>query len=684
MFSEAVSHYQAGRFDLARAVCNSILAGQAGHPHALHLAGVIAMQQGDLSEAERLIRRALKLAPEEASFYNTLGSLLRRQGSINRAKACFEQCLVFSPQDADATYNLANLLKDQGEFQQAGRLYRQVLIWQPQYFSARLNLAFLLREQGDLDEAEACFREGLAQGGMPPRFFLGLGLVLSDQQRHQEAEQCFRQLLLIQPQDADAYFYLGNALYAQGLLSEAEVNHRQCISLNPDYPRAWNNLGNELRDQGRLDEARDAYRKALQLKPDYMRAHSNLLFSLLCDMEDLQAVYEEHLKWGETHTAGLIPLSNDGRPDSDPDRKLRIAYVSPDFREHSVAYFIEPILASYDREYFEVYCLSDVIRPDAVTGRLKGYVDKWLDVSACSDDAVADIIRQEGIDILVDLAGHTSHHRLMVFARRPAPVQVSYLGYPATTGMMAMDYRFSDAWADPIGQEHYHSEKLLRLPSGFLCYAPSVDAPELAPLPYGENGYITFGCFNHLSKVTPEVIALWSQILQQLPGSHLVLKHISLQDARVRERYLQMLEGHGVARERINMLAWSASVGEHLSCYSRVDIALDTFPYNGATTSCEALWMGVPVLCLEGKAHAGRVGMSVLESVGRKEWIAGTRQEYIDLALKLAAGPEQLVELRAGLRQQLATSSLCDRGEMTHALESAYRSMWRECCKSCT
>jgi predicted O-linked N-acetylglucosamine transferase (SPINDLY family) len=464
----------------------------------------------------------------------------------------------------------------------------------------------------------------------------------------------------------------------RGLISEAEQHHRRCIELKPDYHKAWNNLGNDLRDQGRLSEARDAYRMALQLEPDYMRAHSNLLFSMLYDMADSQAVYDEHLQWDSMHAAGLMPLAKDDRRDADPERKLRIGYVSPDFREHSVAYFIEPILAAHERNHFEIYCFSDVHRPDAVTARLKGYADKWLDISACSDEAVAEMIRQECIDILIDLAGHTSHHRLMVFARKPAPVQATYLGYPATTGMSAMDYRLTDEWADPAGQERYHSEQLLRLPGGFLCYTPSSAAPQVASLPHEKNGYISFGCFNHLSKVTPEVIVVWSQILQQLPGSHLVLKHISLQDAKVRERYLQMFEENGVNRDRIDTLDWSASVREHLSCYSLVDIALDTFPYNGTTTSCEALWMGVPVVCLKGKVHAGRVGLSLLESGGRQEWVAGSREGYVSLALQLAADPEGLIDLRAGLRQELAASSLCDRSATTHALEDVYRNMWQE------
>ncbi len=680
MFSEAVSHYQAGRLDAARAVCCSILAQQAEHAHALHLTGVIAMQQGDLNEAERLIRRALEASPEDVNFYNTLGTLLRRQGNIEQARACFEQYLHLAPNDADAAFNLANLLKGQGELKQAERLYRQVLSRQPQHLNARLSLAFLLRRQGHLCEAESCFREGLSQKEMAPQFLLGLGLVLSGQHRHEEAEEYFRQMLLIQPQNADANFYLGNALYTRGLVSKAEVHHRQCIGLKPDYPPAWNNLGNDLRDQGRLDEARVTYRKALQLQPDYMRAHSNLLFALLCDMADSQAVYEEHLKWDEAHAACLIPSSQDGKSDYDPEKKLRIGYVSPDFKEHSVAYFIEPILAAYDHSCFEVYCFSDVDRPDAVTERLKGHVDQWLDISACSDDAVADMIRQERIDILVDLAGHTSRHRLLIFARKPAPIQMTYLGYPATTGMKAMDYRLSDRLADPVGSDDLYSEQLLRLPESFLCYAPPAAAPDVSPSPCLVNEFVSFGSFNHLSKVTNAVISAWSQILLRLPGSRMVLKHISLQDPSNQDRYLSLFESCGVARDRITLLSWSDSVRDHLACYAAVDIALDTFPYNGTTTTCEALWMGVPVITVAGQEHVSRVGVSLLKNAGLENLVAVDVDIYIERAVELAAGNKQLAALRASLRSRIRNSGLCDQQAMALALGQAYRNIWLHYC----
>ncbi len=680
MFSEAVNHYQAGRLDAARAVCCSILAQQAGHAHALHLTGVIAMQQGDLNEAERLIRRALEASPEEVNFYNTLGILLRRQGNMKKAQACFEQCLRLAPKDAEVIFNLANLLKEQGELKQAGQLYRQVLSWQPQHLNARLSLAFLLRRQGDLCEAESCFREGLLQGGMAPRFLLGLGLVLSEQHRNEEAEQCFRQVLLIQPLDADANFHLGNALYTRGLVSEAEVHHRQCLELKPDYPIVWNNLGNDLRDQGRLDEARDAYRKALQLKPDYMRAHSNLLFSLPYDLADSKSVYEEHLRWGDMHAACLMPSSQDSKYDYDSERKLRIGYVSPDFKEHSVAYFIEPILAVCDHSCFEVYCFSDIDRPDTVTERLKGHVDQWLDISTCSDDAVADMIKQERIDILVDLAGHTSRHRLLVFARKPAPIQVTYLGYPATTGMQAMDYRLSDELADPVGSDTFYSEDLIRLPTSFLCYAPPAAAPDVSPLPCLENGFVSFGSFNHLSKVTNAVISAWSKILLRLSGSKMVLKHISLQDPSNRDRYLRLFEACGVDRGRITLLSWSDSVRDHLACYSAVDIALDTFPYNGTTTTCESLWMGVPVITVAGQDHVSRVGLSLLKNAGLEDLVTGDVHGYIEKTINLAKDTNQLAAMRSKLRHRISNSRLCDQQAIAIALGQAYRNIWQHYC----
>lgn len=678
-FSDAARHYHAGRLEEAERICRTI-SKREKDGQATHLLAAIAMQRGSLEQAESLVRRAIRLNPAEENFYNTLGVVLRRQARLADARDCYARVLQLSPGNIDAAFNLANVLADLGEAAEAFRYYRQVLAAKPDYLPAHLNLGYLHRRLGEPEQAERCFREGIVCLGEVAELLFGLALTRLDRNHCQDALELLLRVIQNRPDYAEAHFYAGNALHGLGQVAAAESEHRLCVSLRPDYAMAWNNLGNDLRDQGRLSEARQAYARALQLKPDYMRAHSNLLFASLYDMDDANAVYEEHLNWNNRHAAPLLPSLPAGSRDVDPERKLRIGYVSPDFREHSVAYFMEPILAAHDRHNFEVYCFSDVQRPDAVTERLKGYADHWLDISAGGDEVVAAMVAEKGIDILVDLAGHTSRHRLLVFARRPAPVQVSYLGYPATSGMGAMDYRIVDALTDPAGSEDICSERLLRLPDSFLCYAPPATAPEVAPPPCLENGYISFGSFNHLSKVTEAVVEAWSRILLRVPDSRMVLKHISLQDPVIRQRYLGLFESNGVAAGRVTILSWSESVHDHLSCYADVDIALDTFPYHGTTTTCEALWMGVPVISFAGEAHVSRVGLSLLKNAGLDEPVAENMDGYIESAVGLAADTKRLAAMRRELRRGMEHSRLCDRQGMAAALGGSFRDIWRRYC----
>ena len=354
---------------------------------------------------------------------------------------------------------------------------------------------------------------------------------------------------------------------------------------------------------------------------------------------------------------------------------------SPDFCTHSVAFFIDPILAHHDRRHIEVTCYADVAVPDTTTTRLRTLADSWRNTCRLTDAQVAEMVRADGIDILVDLAGHTADNRLLVFARKPAPVQVTYLGYPNTTGLQTVDYRLTDAWADAEELPNGYTEELVRLPHGFLRYAPPKEAPPVGRLPARETDYVTFGSFNNLPKVNPGVVARWSEILLAVPNSRLLLKTKSFNDEATQERYFGLFAQNGVGREHLDFIGHTPSSREHLALYNQVDIGLDPFPYNGTTTTCEALWMGVPVITLAGEVHAGRVGVSLLSSVGLTELIADTADQYISLAVELAGNVNRLSSLRANLRGRVAASPLCDGQTFTHALEAAYRSMWRRWCK---
>ena len=364
-----------------------------------------------------------------------------------------------------------------------------------------------------------------------------------------------------------------------------------------------------------------------------------------------------------------------------PERRLRVGYVSPNFHQHSVAYFIEAVIASHDRSAYEIICYSDVARPDSVTDRIKSLTGSWRDILGMSHEQAAGLIRSDQIDILVDLAGHTAGNRMLLFARKPAPVQVTYLGYPSTTGLTTMDYRITDRFADPPGQtDHLHTEELVHLPQGFLCYKPPGQTPDVADLPFIASGGITFGSFNHLAKITPEVVRLWSNILNSLPDAQIILKAKPLFDMGTQQLLREMFVQNGVSPARLTLTGHAQSMSEHLELYHRIDIGLDTFPYNGTTTTCEAMWMGVPVVTLAGETHASRVGASILSNVGLPELIAGSPEEYLKKGVQLANDLERLQGMRANLRPMMERSPLMDANGFTRSLEAAYRQMWHRWC----
>jgi protein O-GlcNAc transferase len=711
---------QAGRFDEAAALLQQLLTLKPEHIEARNNLGLVLQAQGHLPEAIAAFRQALQINPEFADAHTNLGLALLEQGyvedalvalrqalrlkpdaadahynlgnalaalgNMKEAISAFEQAVNINPEFAEAYYNLANALHESGELKKAVAVYRRVLTIQDS-FDAHNNLGMALQELGYLTEAILAFQRALELRPNSAAAYNNLGNVLQEERRFAEAVSAFRHALALEPEYAEAYYNLGNTLEEQGQLTDAVASYQSALLLKPDYASAYNNLGNALKDQGKLEAAFTAFRRALELEPDFAMAHSNLLLNFhygsQCDPDSL---FREHQRWGQQHA---VCLANDTRAhtnDRNQNRRLRVGYLSPDFRAHSVAFFIETVLATHDRHKFEVYCYASVTRPDAVTHRLRNLSDKWRDVARLADKEVSELIRRDEIDILVDLAGHTAGNRLLVFARKPAPVQVAYLGYPDTTGLATIDYRLTDAWADPPGEtDSFHTETLVRLANGFLCYQPPPEAPAIRPRTAPSSGHeITFGCFNNASKVNARVIALWAQILKAIPQARLVMKALKLEDAETRQYLAERFQRTGVKQGRVEILAPESSLHQHLDQYNSVDIALDTFPYNGTTTTCEALWMGVPVITLAGTMHAGRVGVSILSHVGLSELIADSPETYVGLAVDLASDPNRLRELRHGLRERMVASPLCDAQGFTLDLEAAYRQMWTKYCEAST
>ncbi len=605
-------------------------------------------QAGRLREAETLYRQVLQARPDDANALHCLGILALQTGQADAAVALIGKAVLVNPNSADFHNNLGN--------------------------------AFI--EQGRIEQAITSYQAGSALRPDDAAIHYNLGNAFSAQAQYERARACYETTLELSPDHADAHNNLGNILLELGMPAQAAAHFGRGIALRPDFAAAHNNLGAAEQKLGNIVSAINSHRAALRIKPDYTAAHSNLLHTLnyLPDL-DPREIFAEHLAFSRRHE---LPLQAQRLPHANERnrvRRLRVGYISADFRRHSVAYFIEPVLARHDPDAFEIFCYYNHPVTDDYTRRIKQHVAHWRDIAALADAAVAQTVRNDGIDILVDLGGHTSNNRMLMFALKPAPVQVTWLGYPNTTGLAAMDYRITDEQADPPRMtEQFHSEKLCWLPRCFSCYAPPHDYPAVAESPVHAHGYVTFASFNTGEKINGSVISLWAEILHAVPGARLTLKYNSFNDPTIRLSMLGSFETCGIPSDRVALLGKDASQMTHLQRYNAVDISLDPFPYNGTTTICDALWMGVPVITLTGRSHAGRVGTSQLHNIGLSELIADSQEKYLQIAVELANDIPRLDRLRADMRERVATSPLMDAARFTTDLESTYRKMWHAWC----
>ena len=634
--------------------------------------------QGKLDEAVASFRRALRLKPDYAEVHNNLGNALTNQGKPDEAAACYRRALELKPDFPEAHGNLGNALRDQGRPDEAVACYRRALELKPDYVDARISLGNVLADRGNLDEAVACYRRVLELKPDYAEAHSNLGNAMNDMGRPDEAVACHRRALELKPDYAEAHSNLGNAMKYQGTLDEAVACYRRALELKPDFAEAHTNLGNALKDQGRPDEAVACHRRALELNPDYAAAHSNLVYTqLLCPGYDARAHYEEQRRWNQQHAEPLLKLIQPHLNDRSPDRRLRVGYVSPDFRSHPVGWFLLPLLESHDRASFEISCYASVRIADKTTDRCRVRADVWRDVLGLSDEQVAQTIRQDRVDILVDLTMHTGNNRLLVFARKPAPVQVTYLAYCGSTGLGTMDYRLTDPYLDPPGRdEQFYSEQSVRLQETYWCYQPPIAMPPVNPLPALEAGHVSFGSLNNFCKVSPPVLAAWSRLLKAVPGSTLLLHaHAGSHRDRVRT----FLTEQGISAGRLTFVDFLPTA-EYFRVYQQIDVALDTFPYGGGTTTCDALWMGVPVVSLAGQTAVGRGGLSILSNVGLPDLVARDLEQYVEIAASLANDLPRLSQLRATLRGRMQKSPLMDAPRFARHIEAAYRDMWRRWC----
>ncbi|MBE0475149.1 tetratricopeptide repeat protein [Rhodoferax sp.] len=567
----------------------------------------------------------------------------------------------------------------QGQLDGAIASYRQALLLKRDDASAYCNLGMALNAKGQFEEAVGHLQQALRLDPASVHAHINLGNALCNLRRPDQAIAHYRQALTLRPGLAGLHHNLGKALQDQGHSDEAIGHYRQALLIEPNYGDAYLDLAKALVEQGQVDEAAAIYRKILLHLPDNAEIHSSLLFVLQSVSScPPPALFAEHLRYADMVEIPLKPFWQPHDNRRDPERRLKVGYVSGDFHRHPVAYFLEPILTHHDKSQVELFGYSNNAYSDQHTGRIAAAMDHWLLCTGLSDEQLAARIRLDAIDILVDLSGHTALNRLPVFARKPAPVQVSYIGYPGSTGLSAIDYRISDPWQDPVGlTERYHSETLVRLAGG-MAYQPDAGAPDVNALPALTSGELMLACLNNLSKVSPAVINLWARILHALPQAQLMLGNVN--DSSTRERLLDLFGQAGIGPERL-MLQPRVPMADYLALHHQIDLALDPFPYNGGTTTMHSLWMGVPVITLAGDHAVSRLCAAHLSRVGLDAFITHSEDEYLQCAVKFANDLPALDAVRQSLRARM-NAPACQPAAITRQLEAAYRDMWRTWCNS--
>ncbi|HMD53374.1 MAG TPA: tetratricopeptide repeat protein, partial [Phycisphaerae bacterium] len=672
--------------------------------------GIALVESGQMDSAINAYRTAISFKPDYAAAYNNLGNTLKKKRLYKEAIEAYRAALQIKPDYLDVLNNMANALQDQNLLAEALDVYRTALRIDPNDARVHYNIGNAFKAQSRFAEALDAMSRAV---GLKPDFpeaysmagniFLALG-------RLDEAAAACRKAIELRPQYAEAYNNLGNVFMAQGRLSDAAEAHQTAIRINPDFVDSLNNLGNVFNKQNRPDEAIAAYRRAIEIKPELAEAHcnlgnilkdvglfdeaiaesrraieikpdfavawDNLLFTLNYHPDFTGRIICEELKrWRQGQCEALKKFILPHKNNRDPERRLKIGYVSADFGEHACGLFLNSLLRLHDHKHFEIFCYAEMLRSDELTARFQSYADQWRSSVGLTDEQFAAQIRNDGIDILVDLKLHTNENRLLAFARKPAPVQVTWLGYPGSTGLDTIDYRLTDPYLDPPGpDDKFYSEESIRLPDCFWCYDPLAKEPAVNELPALQNGFITFGCLNNFCKINQRVLELWIQILNKVNLSRLMILANPGEHCR---RTLELFEKNGVASDRVEFVA-KRSRPEYLKLYHHQDIVLDTVPYNGHTTGFDALWMGVPVATLMGKTAVGRAGWSQLCNLDLRELAAQTPQEYVEIAVKLAGDLPRLTELRKTLRQRMENSPLMNAKCFTNNVEAIYRDIWRK------
>jgi predicted O-linked N-acetylglucosamine transferase (SPINDLY family) len=644
LYQTALVHHQAGRLPQAEAIYKQILGTEARHPDAIHLLGVIAHQVGQFQIAIDLINYAISIDSTNTTYHNNLGNTLQEQRRFDESVASYRKALLLKPDFAEAQNNLGTVLQKQGRFDEAVASYREALSLRPEYADAHSNLGIALQHQRKFVEAAASYRTAIS----------------------------------LKSDHAETYSNLGTVFHQQGKFVESVASYEKGIALKPDYAEAYSNLGSALQNLNRIDEAVASYEKALTLKPNFAEAYSNLLV-LHATMRDISPEAELALarKWercilGEAACSAarerrFVRQARAGR-------KLRVGIVSAEIGDHSVAEFLEPILEQFDHDRFHITLFPSRLRREARAARICALADDCKPLFGFSDAEAAELIRFAEMDILMDTTGHTEKCRLGIFAHRAAPVQLTYLGYWSTTGLTEMDWVFADIYSPSFLQNHF-SEKFWRLPRLAVCYRGDESLPSTRWQP-SSDGKVWLGSFNRYCKIREATLNLWAKVMKSIPESMLLLEDRAADNSDTHRQIVSILGSHGIAAERIEFEPYITGHERHMVLYDRLDIALDTIPFNSGTTACDALWMGVPIVAIEGNWSGARITGAFLNAINKPEWVAQNEEEYVEIVARLARDVEGRTALRSAQRSLVAKSPLCDSKTLMEAIQGAFEEMF--------
>lgn len=679
-FDLARHHLEQGRFDDASALCHQLLAIYPGNTSTLHLLGLISLRAGDAVEAENWLRQAIGGHPENADFHNDLGEALLAQSRTDEAIAVYHRAHELQTLSAPILNNFGNALRIGGRLEEACRAFREALRIDPGLAEIHINFASVLRQQGKLSEAIATLLHAIA---LKPGIAMGhnnLGHALLDDGQIPEAIAALQQAVALQPDLALAHNNLGSAYKMAGQIDQSLAAYRRALECDPTNTLALANLANESHQLGDHTAALALYERAVQSPHLSPSAFSNYLAVLHCaPTTTLKSLAKAHAVYEQRYASPLRSCWSPHTNSRDAARPLRLGFVSPYFSIHPVGFFLLRVLENLDRRQFEVVCYHDRSKTDEVTARLRARSTEWREICGLADTQLAAQIRADRIDILFELEGHNAGNRLLAIARKPAPIQITWLDYVGTTGLSAIDYILADPRQIPPEAERYYCEKVLRMPDDYICFDPPMDAPPVGPLPAEANGFVTFVSHNIVAKTTAETIGIWSRVLRELPTARLTLGNRGFDTPATMERVRRQFAECAIAPDRISFQGWLPRA-ELLAAYNQADIALDTLPYNGGLTSCEAMWMGVPVVTCAGETFASRHGLAHLTAAGVPETIARDPDDYVTTAVALANDIPRLSRLRATLRSQMDASPLCDGPRFAAHFGNLLRNVWQKWC----